>query len=107
MVRKRSLSKPKPDGVTPDKPVNLFFPDNIRSQLSQIKKKDKPLFSQLQKRFRKLRTDPTCGEALSHDKRGYLEVHVKSHWVIIYRLDQSNHIVVIVKIGVHEKALGR
>ena len=70
MVRKRSLSKPKPDQATTEKPYNLFFPDDIKNQLSRIKKKDSVLFEQLGKRFEKLRTNPECGEVLSHDKRG-------------------------------------
>ena len=107
MVRKRSLSKPKPDQATTDNPYSLFFPDNVRNQLSRIKKKDNALFEQLRKRFEKLRTNPECGEILSHDKAGHREIHVKSHWVIIYRMDYSTRTIVIVKIGIHEKALGR
>jgi addiction module RelE/StbE family toxin len=107
MVRKRSLSKPEPDQATAENPYDLFIPDDVRNQLSHIKKKDSVLFEQLGKRFKKLRTDPECGEVLSHDKKGHREVHVKGHWVIIYRIDFSSRTVVIVKIGTHEKALGR
>lgn len=107
MVRKRSLSKPKPDQATIDNPYSLFFPDDVKSQLSRIKKKDSALFEQLRKRFEKLRTDPECGEVLSNDKAGHREVHVKNHWVIIYRPDYGTRTIVLVKIGIHEKALGR
>ncbi len=65
------------------------------------------LFEQLRKRFEKLRTNPECGEVLSHDKAGHREVHVKDHWVVIYRTDYSVQTIVIVKIGSHEKVLGR
>jgi addiction module RelE/StbE family toxin len=107
MVRKTSLSKPKPDQATTENPYSLFFPDDVKNQLSRIKRKDNVLFEQLGKRFEKLRTNPECGEVLSHDKAGHREVHVKGHWVIIYRTDYSVRTVVIVKIGTHEKALGR
>jgi len=107
MARKRSLSKPKPDQATHENPYSLFFPDDVKNQLSRIKKKDNALFEQLRKRFEKLRSDPECGEVLSHDKAGHREVHVKSHWVIIYRTDYGAQTIVIVKIGTHEKALGR
>ncbi|OPY55350.1 MAG: Plasmid stabilization system protein [Methanosaeta sp. PtaU1.Bin112] len=107
MVRKISLSKPKPDQATTENPYSLFFPDDIKNQLSRIKKKDNVLFEQLRKRFEKLITNPECGEVLSHDKAGHREVHVKDHWVIIYRTDYDVRTIVIVKIGTHEKALGR
>jgi addiction module RelE/StbE family toxin len=107
MVRKISLSKPKPDQATAENPYSLFFPDDIKNQLSRIKKKDIVLFEQLKKRFEKLCTNPECGEVLSHDKAGHREVHVKDHWVIIYRTDYNVRTIVIVKIGTHEKALGR
>jgi addiction module RelE/StbE family toxin len=107
MVRKRSLSKPEPDQATTENPYSLFFPDDTKNQLSRIKKKDNVLFEQLRKRFEKLRTNPECGEILSHDKAGHREVHVKNHWVIIYRMDYKARTIVIVKIGTHEKALGR
>jgi len=107
MARKRSLSKPKPDQATHENPYSLFFPDDVKNQLSRIKKKDNALFEQLRKRFEKLRSDPECGEVISHDKAGHREVHVKSHWVIIYRTDYGARTIVIVKIGTHEKALGR
>jgi addiction module RelE/StbE family toxin len=107
MARKRSLSKPQPGQATADNPYSLFFPDDVKNQLSRIKKKDNALFEQLKKRFEKLRTNPECGEVLSHDKAGHREVHVKSHWVIIYRTDYDARTIVIVKNGTHEKALGR
>jgi addiction module RelE/StbE family toxin len=107
MVRKISLSKPKPNQATTEDPYSVFFPDDVVNQLSRIKKKDSTLFEQLRKRFKKLRTNPECGEVLSHDKAGHREVHVKDHWVIIYRMDYSAKAIVIVKIGTHEKALGR
>ncbi len=107
MVRERSLSKPKPDQATIDNPYSLFFPDDIKDQLSRIRKKDKVLYEQLRKRFKKLQINPECGEVLSHDKKGYREVHVKDHWVIIYRTDSDARTIAIVKIGIHEKALGR
>jgi addiction module RelE/StbE family toxin len=107
MVPKRSISKPRPDQATTENPYSLFFPDEIKNQLSRIKKKDKVLFEQLRKRFEKLRTNPECGEVLSHDKAGHREVHVKDHWVVIYRTDYSVQTIVIVKIGSHEKVLGR
>ena len=107
MVRKRSLSIPKPDQATADSPYSLFFPNDVKNQLSRIKKKDNALFEQLRKRFEKLRTSPECGEVLSHDKAGHREVHVKNHWVIVYKTDYSTRTIVIVKIGTHEKALGR
>ena len=107
MVRKRSLSKPTPDQATTENPYSLFFPDDVKNQLSRIKKKDNVLFEQLRKRFEKLRTNPECGEVLSQDKAGHREVHVKNHWVIIYRTDYGARTIVIVKIGIHEKALGR
>ncbi len=107
MARKRSLSKPEPDQATIENPYSLFFPSDVKDQLSRIKKRDKVLLEQLRKRFEKLLTDPECGEVLSHDKAGYREVHVKSHWVIIYRVDYSARTIVIVKIGIHDKALGR
>jgi hypothetical protein len=52
-------------------------------------------------------TNPECGEILSHDKAGHREVHVKDHWVIIYRMDCKTRTIVIVKVGRHEKVLGR
>lgn len=107
MVRKRSLSNPKPIQGTTENPYCLFFPDDIRSQLSRIKKRDNVLFEQLRKRFEKLRIYPECGEVLSHDKAGHREVHVRDHWVIIYRTDYAARTIVIVKIAAHEKALGR
>ena len=67
---------------------------------------DNVLFEQLRKRFEKLRTNPKCGEVLSHDKAGHREVHVKDHRVIIYRTDYDIRTIVIVKIGTHDKALG-
>jgi hypothetical protein len=70
MVRKRSLSKPKPDQATTENPYNLLFPDDVKNQLSRIKKKDSMLFEQLGKRFEKLRTDPECGEVLNHKGTG-------------------------------------
>jgi len=45
MVRKRSLSMPKPDQATIDNPYSLFFPDDVRNQLSRIKKKDNKLLN--------------------------------------------------------------
>jgi addiction module RelE/StbE family toxin len=107
MVRERSLSKPKSDQATVEDPYNLFFPDEVKDQLSRIKKKDRVLFEQFRKRFEKLRTNSECGEVLSHDKAGHREVHVKDHWVIIYRMDYKVRTIVIVKIGTHEKVLGR
>lgn len=107
MVRKRSISRPEPDQATTENPYGLFFPDEIKNQLSRIKRKDRVLFEQLRKRFEKLRTNPECGEVLSHDKAGHREVHVKDHWVIIYRADYSVQTIVIVKIGSHKKILGR
>lgn len=107
MVREKSLSKPKSDQASPDNPYRLFFPDDVKNQLSRIKKKDYALFEQLRKRFEKLRTNPECGEVLSHDKAGHREVHVKNHWVIIYKTDHDNRTVVVVKIDKHLKALGR
>ena len=106
MVRKTSLSKPKPDQATTENLFSLFFPDDVKNQLSRIKKKDNVLFEQLKKRFKKLRTNPECGEVLSHDKAGHREVHVKNHWVVIYRTDCGTRTIVIVKIGTHEGALG-
>jgi addiction module RelE/StbE family toxin len=107
MVRKISLSKPKPDQATTENPYSLFFPDDIKNQLSRIKKKDNVLFERLRKRFEELIINPECGEVLSHDKAGHREVHVKDHWVIIYMMDYSDRTIVIVKIGTHENALGR
>jgi mRNA-degrading endonuclease YafQ of YafQ-DinJ toxin-antitoxin module len=107
MVRKRSLSKPKANQATIENPFSLFFPDDVQNQLSRIKRKDRVLFEQLRKRFEKLRTNPECGEVLSHDKAGHREVHVKDHCVIIYRMDYSARTIVVVKIDIHEKALGR
>jgi addiction module RelE/StbE family toxin len=107
MVRKISLSNLKSDQATTENPYSVFFPDEVKNQLSRIKKKDSVLFEQLRKRFKKLRANPECGEILSHDKVGHREVHVKDHWVIIYRTDYSAKTIVIVKIGTHEKALGR
>lgn len=78
MVRIRSLSKPSPDQASSENPFDLFFPDDVKDQLSRIKKRDRPLFEQLRKRFEKLRIDPDCGEYLSRDKAGYREVHVKT-----------------------------
>jgi hypothetical protein len=34
MVRKRSLSKPKPNQATIENPFSLFFPDDVKNQLS-------------------------------------------------------------------------
>ena len=107
MVRERSLSKPKSDQATNENPYSLFFPDDVKNQLSRIKKKDRILFEQFRKRFEKLCTNPECGEILSYDKAGHREVHVKDHWVIIYRMDCKAHTIVIVKVGRHEKVLGR
>jgi addiction module RelE/StbE family toxin len=53
------------------------------------------------------RTDPKCGEILSRDKKGHREVHVKEHWVIVYRIDFSARTIVLIKLDTHEKALGR
>ena len=100
MAKERRLDEPS-------QPYDLFFPDNVKDQLARIKKKDKALCEQLKKRFKKLRNDPECGEFLSHDKAGYREVHVKGYWVIIYRTDYIDHIIVIVKIGIHDRILGR
>ena len=75
MVRKTSLINPKPDQSTTENLFSLFFPDDVKNQLSRIKKKDNVLFEQLKKRFKKLRTNPECGEVLSHDKAGHREVH--------------------------------
>lgn len=107
MVRKRSISRPELDQATTENPYGLFFPDEIKNQLSRIKRKDRVLFEQLRKRFEKLRTNPECGEVLSHDKAGHREVHVKDHWVIFYRTDYSVQTIVIVKIGSHKKILGK
>ncbi len=107
MVRKISLSKPESNQATNNEPYDLFFPDDVRKQLSNAKKKDKELARQLVKRFEKLRISPECGETLSHDKAGYREVHVKDHWVIIYKIDYIAHTVVILKFGIHEKVLGK
>ncbi len=107
MVRIRSLSKPEPDQATAENPFEIYIPDDVRDQLSYIKKKDKELYDQLNKRFKKIRRDPECGEILSHDKAGYREVHVKDHWVVIYRVDRDTRTVVITHLGKHEKALGR
>jgi len=71
MVRKRSLSKPKVNQATIENPFSLFFPDDVQNQLSRIKRKDRVLFEQLRKRFENLRTNPECGEVLSHDKAGH------------------------------------
>lgn len=57
MARERSLSNPKPDQATNDNPYSLFYPVDVRSQLSRIKKKDNALFEQIRKRFEKLRID--------------------------------------------------
>lgn len=97
MARKKSLDK---------QPFGIFFPDAVKNKLSRIKKKDHVLFDQLRKRFEKLQVDPECGEILSYDKKGHREVHVKDHWVVIYRVDYSSKIIVIVEIGIHNKALG-
>lgn len=107
MVRIRSLSNPEPDQATVENPFEIFVPDDVRAQLSYIKKKDKALYEQLNKRFKKLRRDPECGKVLSHDKAGHREVHIKDHWVAIYRVDRDTRTVVLIKIGTHEKALGR
>jgi addiction module RelE/StbE family toxin len=107
MVKKRSLSQPEPDQATIENPYSLFFPSDVKDQLSRIKKRDNVLFEQLRKRFEKLLVDPECGEILSYDKAGHREVHIKSHWVIIYRIDYSARTIVIVKVGMHDKALGK
>jgi mRNA-degrading endonuclease YafQ of YafQ-DinJ toxin-antitoxin module len=80
---------------------NKLYYNNYATQ------QDNVLFEQLRKRFEKLRTNPKCGEVLSHDKDGHREVHVKDHRVIIYRTDYDIRTIVIVKIGTHDKALGR
>jgi addiction module RelE/StbE family toxin len=100
MAREKKLSEP-------DQPYDLFFPDTVKDLLARIKKKDKTLYEQLRKRFKKLRKNPECGEILSHDKAGYREVHIKGHWVIIYCADYDTHTIVIVKIGIHDSVLGR
>jgi addiction module RelE/StbE family toxin len=100
MTRERKLSEP-------DQPYDLFFPNTVKDQLAKVKKKDKTLCEQLRKRFKKLRKNPECGEILSHDKAGHREIHIKEHWVIIYRTDSDAHTIVIVKIGIHDRVLGR
>jgi addiction module RelE/StbE family toxin len=107
MARKRSLSNPEPDLASIENQYSVFFPSDVKDQLSRIKKRDKVLFEQLRKRFEKLLVDPECGEVLSHDKAGHREVHVKNHWVIIYRIDYRARTIVIIKIGIHDKALHR
>jgi addiction module RelE/StbE family toxin len=100
MTRGKKLSEP-------DQPYDLFFPDTVKDQLSRVTRKDKTLCEQLKKRFKKLRNNPECGEILSYDKAHHREVHVKGHWVIIYRTDYDTHTIVIVKIGIHDRVLGR
>lgn len=53
MVRERSLSKPKSDQATVEDPYNLFFPDEVKNQLSRIKKKDRVLFEHLENVLKK------------------------------------------------------
>jgi addiction module RelE/StbE family toxin len=107
MFQERSSGRHGSNRGAAENPYSLFFPDDVKGQLSKIKKRDGVLFEQLRKRFKKLCAYPECGEVLSHDKAGHREVHVKGHWVIIYRIDYANSTVVVVKIGTHEKALGR
>jgi addiction module RelE/StbE family toxin len=107
MPRIRSFSKPEPDQATVENPFKIFIPDNVKDQLSRVKKKDSTLCEQLKKRFKKLRRDPECGKVLRHDKVGHREVHIKDHWVVIYRVDYDTRTIVVVKIGMHDKVLGR
>ena len=85
---------------------NLFFTEQFDADLSNAKKRNKELARQAEKRLEKLRTSPEYGKPLSHDKAGLREVHIKTHWVILYRIDFENATVVLLRLGTHEDILG-
>jgi mRNA-degrading endonuclease RelE of RelBE toxin-antitoxin system len=88
-------------------PFAFFIPKSVGKLLSDAKKKDKELARQIEKRLKKLCSEPECGKPLSHDKAGDREVHLKDHWVIRYRIDYDKNRIVVVDFGLHEYVLGR
>lgn len=76
--------------------------DNINKIFSKLAKKDPKQLKIIYKRLKQVLKDPYSFKPLRSDMKDYREIHIDSHFVLIYSIDEQKKTVVLKDYNHHE-----
>ena len=75
--------------------------DELVSKLRKLAKRDKKLYTAVQKKILRVAEDPYLGKPLRRVLKGKRRVHV-GHFVLIYKIDEKEHKVIFLDFAHHD-----
>ena len=77
--------------------------EELVSRLKRLAKRDKKLYAAVQKKMAQIAENPYLGKPLRGLLKGKRRVHV-GHFVLIYRIDEEEHRVILLEFAHHDEA---
>jgi len=80
----------------------VVHPDLVAA-CRKVRAKDPARYEQLKKKIRLLVENPESGKPLHPPLNGLWRIHI-GHFVLIYRIDEKDHALVLLKFAHHDEA---
>ena len=80
--------------------------DELLSRLRKLARRDKALYTAVQKKMVQIAENPYSGKPLKGILKGKRRVHV-GHFVLVYEIDENEHKVIFLEFAHHDEAYKR
>ncbi len=77
--------------------------EELVSELRKLAKRDKALYTAVQRKIVQIAEDPYLGKPLKGILKGKRRAHI-GHFVLIYKIEEGKHKVVFLKFAHHDEA---
>jgi YafQ family addiction module toxin component len=83
---------------------HLDISPNLRKELEKLKKKNRALLIAINKKSEEIRVDPHRYNNLNYPLQNLKRVHIGTHFVLLFSVDEETKTVTLDKIAHHEDA---